>query len=95
MRVSLYEMEIMYAREKTIELHKTKLNAQKSLSKGDQIYTFQAAYQISKKHQKKTNKNLKRAKKALQVTENKLRATFNEQGKKGHKKDLICKKAIL
>ena len=64
-RGSLHEIEITYAREKAIELHKTKLNARKSLSKGGQIYAFQVAYQISEKRRKEANKNLKRAKKAL------------------------------
>ena len=81
MRESLHEIEITYVHEKAIELYKTKLNARKSLSKGGQIYIFQAAYQMGEKHRKKTNNNLKKAKKILQVTENKLKAAFNEQGK--------------
>ena len=49
---------------------------------------------MSIKRHKEANENLKRAKKALQVAENKLKAAFEEQGKKGRRDEIARKKAV-
>ena len=95
MRGSLYEMEIENARKGAIEHHKHKLNTRKSLSKGGQLYAFQGVHQMGVKRRKEADDKLRKAKKALQVEENKLKAVFEERGIKGRKDDLIRKKAIL
>ena len=47
------------------------------------------------KYYKEADNKLREAKKALQVKKNKLKGAFKEQEIKGHKGDLIRKKAIL
>ena len=95
MRGSLHEMEIENARKSAIEYHKHKLNTRKSLSKGEQLYAFQGIHQMDIKHHKEADNKLRKAKKALQVKENKLKGAFEERGIKGRKEDLTRKKAIL
>jgi hypothetical protein len=88
MRGSLHKIEIEHARKDTIKYHKGKLNTQKSLSKGGQLYVFQGIHQISAKHHKKADEKLKKAKKVLQVVENKLKIAFEEKEKKGHRDEI-------
>jgi hypothetical protein len=93
-RGSLHKMEITQARQGAIAIHKKKLNARKSLSKGGQLYVFQAIDRIKEKRLKEADDTLKRAKKYLQVAENKLRHVFEEKGRKGRKEELARKRAI-
>ena len=49
---------------------------------------------MGEKRRKKAKNTLKKAKKALQVTKNKLKAAFEEQGKEGRRKEIARKKAV-
>ena len=83
MRGSLHKIEIEHARKDIIKYHKEKLNTQKSLSKGSQLYAFQGIYQISVKRHKEADEKFKKAKMVLQVAENKLKTVFEEKGNVG------------
>ncbi len=94
MRGSLHEMEIENRRKGAIQYHKEKLNARKSLSKGGQLYAFQGIHQKGVKRRKEADDTLKRAQKALQVAENKLKQEFNQRGIQGRKDEIIRKKVV-
>ena len=49
---------------------------------------------MGEKQRKEAENTLKKAKKALQVTKNKLKAAFEEQGKEGRRKEITRKKAV-
>ena len=94
MRGSLHEMEIENSRQQAIDYHKEKLNKRKSLSKGGQLYAFQGIYKKGVKRRKEADDILRRAKKALQVAENKLKGEFDQQGIQGRKDEIVRKKAV-
>jgi DDE superfamily endonuclease len=94
MRGSLHEMEIENQRKRAIYVRKEKLNARKSLSKGGQLYAFQGIHQKGVKHRKEADDILKRARKVLQVTENKLKHEFYLRGVQDRKDEIVRKKAI-
>ena len=87
-------MEIENRRLGAITVHKERLNNRKSLSKGGHIYAFQGLHQIGVKRRKEADDPLKRAKKALQIVENKLRAEFEQRGIQGRKDEIIRKKQV-
>jgi len=95
MRGSLHEMEIAQARKGAIAIQREKINACKSLSKGGQLYAFEALNQMKEKRLQEADETLCKAKKALQVAENKLKNAFDDKGKQGQKEEIARKKSVL
>ncbi len=76
-------MKVLHARAGVITAQKRKLNARKSLAKGDPIAAIDALQSIKDKKRKEADDNLRKAKTAITRTENKARNILRERGIQG------------
>jgi hypothetical protein len=85
MRGSLHKMEVGQARIGQIETHKRKLDARKSLQKGGSILASTALKRSKKKRRDAAEAELKKAQKAISITENKAKRELHERGVQARK----------
>ncbi len=91
---SLHEIEIAQAKKGTVEYHKRKLNARKSLSKGGSYLASDALKRIKEKRRTEADDALKKAKRAFQLAENKAKTALKNRGIATSKQETARKKAI-
>jgi hypothetical protein len=73
-------MEVEQARRGQIETHKRKLDAQRSLSKGGSLTAYDALERIKTKRRKEADGVLRKAKRAIELAENKTKKALKDRG---------------
>ena len=87
MQGSLYAQQLLNAANAQVELHKSKLDARMSLSKGGNMLTIDGLKKKKMLKRKTTNTTITKQKTKIRKYENKAKRLYHKAGVKAQKKE--------